>query len=184
VYIDKIAKFDRERIPERVVHARGQGAHGYLEVTHDVTKFTKAKFLSKVGQKTDLFARLSTVVGPKGSSDILRDIRGFSWKFYTEDGIYDMVGNDTPVFFIRDSIKFPDLIHALKPDPISNYFDLNAQWDFFGNTPECVHQITMLFSDRGIPYGFRHMHGFSVNTFKWVNEKNEAFFVKYTFKTD
>lgn len=183
-YIDKMAKFDRERIPERVVHARGQGAHGFLEVTKDVTKFTKAKFLSKIGQKTQLFARLSTVVGPRGSSDILRDVRGFSLKFYTEDGIYDLVGNNTPVFFIRDSMKFPDLIHALKPDPVGNYFDLNAQWDFWGKNPESIHQVLILFSDRGVPYGYRHMHGYSSNTFKWVNDKDEAFFVKYVFKTD
>ena len=182
--IDKLAKFDRERIPERVVHAKGGGAHGFLEVTHDVSKFTRAKFLNSVGKRTPLFIRFSTVAGELGSADTDRDPRGFAIKFYTEEGNYDMVGNNTPVFFIKDPIKFPDFIHSQKRNPQTHLRDPNMAWDFWSMSPEALHQITILFSDRGTPDGFRHMHGFSSHTYKWVNEKGEVFFVKYHFKTD
>lgn len=182
--IDKLAKFDRERIPERVVHAKGAGAHGYLEVTHDVTKFTKAKFLNAVGKRTPLFLRFSTVAGELGSADTARDPRGFAIKFYTEEGNYDMVGNNTPVFFIKDPIKFPDFIHSQKRNPATHLSDPDAQWDFWAHSPEALHQITILFSDRGTPDGYRHMNGYSSHTYKWVNEKGEVHYVKYHFKTD
>lgn len=182
--IDKLAKFDRERIPERVVHAKGAGAHGYLEVTHDVTKFTKAKFLNAVGKRTPLFLRFSTVGGENGSADTARDPRGFAIKFYTEEGNYDMVGNNTPVFFIKDPVKFPDFIHTQKRNPQTHLTDPDAIFDFWAHSPEALHQITILFSDRGTPDGYRHMNGYSSHTFKWVNEKGEVHYVKYHFKTD
>ena len=182
--IDKLAHFDRERIPERVVHAKGSGAHGVLEVTEDVTKFTKAAFLNKVGKKTPLFLRFSTVAGERGAADTVRDPRGFAIKFYTEEGNYDMVGNNTPVFFINDPIKFPDFLHSQKRNPATNLTDPNMIFDFCQHTPEALHQITILFSDRGTPYGYRFMNGYSSHTFKWVNEKGEVHFVKYHFKTD
>ncbi len=182
--VEKLAHFDRERIPERVVHAKGAGAHGYFEVTHDVTKYTRAAFLSHVGKKTDLFVRFSTVGGPRGSADSARDPRGFAVKFYTEEGNYDMVGNNTPVFFIRDAIKFPDFIHTQKKHPGSNLDDPNAFWDFLSLTPESVHQVTILFSDRGTPATYRNMHGFTSHTFMWYNENGEHFWIKLHFKTD
>jgi len=181
---DKLAHFDRERIPERVVHAKGAGAWGYFEVTHDVTKYTRAKFLSQVGKKTDVFARFSTVGGEKGSADTERDPRGFAVKFFTEEGNYDFVGNNTPVFFIRDPLKFPDFIHTQKRNPATNLKDADMFWDFLSLTPESVHQVTVLFSDRGTPYGYRHMHGFSGHTFMWYNEKNEYVWVKIHFRTE
>lgn len=182
--IDKLAHFDRERIPERVVHAKGAGAHGYFEVTHDVTQWTKADFLSEVGKKTPLFIRFSTVGGEKGSADSARDPRGFAIKLYTNEGNYDIVGNNTPVFFIRDAIKFPDLIHTQKRNPQTNLKDANMFWDFFSLTPETLHQVTILFSDRGTPRTYRHMDGFGSHTFKWINAAGEAFWIKYHFKTD
>ncbi len=182
--VEKLAHFDRERIPERVVHAKGAGAFGYFEVTHDVTKYTRAAFLSKVGKKTDIFVRFSTVGGEKGSADSARDPRGFAMKFYTEEGNYDMVGNNTPTFFIRDAIKFPDFIHTQKKNPKSNLPDPNAFWDFLSLTPESVHQVTILFSDRGTPATYRNMHGYSSHTFMWYNEKNEYVWVKLHFRTD
>lgn len=182
--IEKLAHFDRERIPERVVHAKGAGAHGFFEVTHDVTKHTKAKFLNKIGKRTPVFVRFSTVGGEKGSADCERDPRGFAVKFYTEDGNYDMVGNNTPVFFIRDPIKFPDFIHTQKRNPQTNLKDQDMFWDFLSLTPESVHQVTILFSDRGIPKTYRHMDGFSSHTFKWVNEEGKPCWVKYHFKTE
>ena len=182
--LQKLAHFNRERIPERVVHAKGAGAHGYFEVTNDVTKYTRAKFLSEVGKKTDLFIRLSTVGGEKGSADTARDPRGFAIKFYTEEGNYDMVGNNTPVFFIRDTIKFPDFIHTQKRHPVSNLPDADMFWDFLSLTPESIHQVTVLFSDRGTPYGFRNMNGYSSHTYMWYNEKGEHFWVQYHFKTE
>ena len=182
--IEKLARFDRERIPERVVHAKGSGAFGHFEVTKDVTRWTKAKFLSKVGKRTEVFARFSTVAGERGSADTVRDPRGFALKFYTEDGNYDLVGNNTPIFFIRDPLKFPDFIHSQKRDPHTNIQDPNNAWDFFSHSPEATHQFTWLFGDRGIPDGYRHMDGFGSHTFQWVNEKGEAFWVKYHFKTD
>lgn len=182
--IDKLAHFDRERIPERVVHAKGAGAHGYFEVTHDVTQWTKADFLSEVGKKTPLFIRFSTVGGEKGSADSARDPRGFAIKFYTNEGNYDLVGNNTPVFFIRDAIKFPDLIHTQKRNPQTNLKDANMFWDFFSLTPESLHQVTILFSDRGTPKTYRHMDGFGSHTYKWINAAGEAFWIKYHFKAD
>lgn len=182
--VEKIAHFDRERIPERVVHAKGSGAFGYFEVTHDVTEFTCADFLSQVGKKTEMLARFSTVGGEKGSADTLRDPRGFALKFYTDQGIYDMVGNNTPTFFIRDGIKFPDFIHTQKRHPVSNLKDANMFWDFLSLTPESIHQVTILFSDRGTPDGFRHMHGFSSHTYMWYNAKGEHVWVKWHFVTD
>ena len=182
--VEKLAHFNRERIPERIVHAKGAGAGGYFEVTADVTKYTKAKFLSQVGKKTEVFVRFSTVGGEKGSADAERDPRGFAVKFYTEDGNYDLVGNNTPVFFIRDPIKFPDFIHTQKRNPATNLKDPNMFWDFLSLTPESVHQVTILFSDRGTPWGYRHMNGYGSHTYKWYNENGEIFFVKYHFKTD
>jgi len=182
--IDKLAHFDRERIPERVVHAKGAAAHGYFEVTNDVTKFTKANFLGAVGKRTPCFLRFSTVAGERGASDTVRDPRGFAVKFYTEEGNYDMVGNNTPVFFIKDPIKFPDFIHSQKPCPVKGTNDPNMQFDYWSYTPEALHQVTILMSDRGTPYGFRHMNGYSSHTFKWVNEKGEEFLIKKHFKTD
>ncbi|MFZ5981384.1 MAG: catalase, partial [Candidatus Zixiibacteriota bacterium] len=182
--LDKMAHFDRERIPERVVHAKGAGAFGYFEVTHDVTKYTRAKFLSKIGKKTDVFARFSTVGGEKGSADTERDPRGFAVKFYTEEGNYDFVGNNTPVFFIRDPLKFPDFIHTQKRNPATNCKDPDMFWDFLSLTPESVHQVTVLFSDRGTPYSYRHINGYSGHTFMWYRSRKEAYWVKVHFKTE
>lgn len=182
--LEKLAHFNRERVPERVVHAKGTGAHGYFEVTNDLTKYTKAAFLSEVGKRTPLFVRFSTVAGELGSSDTVRDPRGFAVKFYTEEGNYDLVGNNTPVFFIRDAIKFPDFIHTQKRDPKNHLKNPNAVWDFWSLSPESLHQVTILMSDRGIPATLRHMHGFGSHTFKWVNDKGEGVWVKYHFKTE
>ncbi|TYR78893.1 catalase [Priestia megaterium] len=182
--LEKLAHFNRERVPERVVHAKGAGAHGYFEVTNDVTNYTKAKFLSEVGKRTPLFIRFSTVAGENGSADTVRDPRGFAVKFYTEDGNYDLVGNNTPVFFIRDAIKFPDFIHTQKRDPRTHLKNPTAVWDFWSLSPESLHQVTILMSDRGIPATYRHMHGFGSHTFKWVNAEGEGVWVKYHFKTE
>jgi len=182
--LEKLGHFDRERIPERVVHAKGAGAGGYFEVTADVTRYTRAKFLSEVGKRTEVFARFSTVGGEKGSADSARDPRGFAVKFYTEEGNYDFVGNNTPVFFIRDPLKFPDFIHTQKRHPETNCKDPDMFWDFFSLTPESIHQVTILFSDRGTPASYRNMNGHSSHTFKWYNTKGEYFWVKYHFKTD
>ncbi len=182
--VEKLAHFNRERIPERVVHAKGAGAKGYFEVTNDLSKYTKAKLFSKVGKKTDVFLRFSTVGGEKGSADSARDPRGFAVKFYTEEGNYDIVGNNTPVFFIRDALKFPDLIHTQKRHPQTNLHDADMVWDFFSLTPESLHQVTILYSDRGTPFSYRNMDGHSSHTFMWYNEKNEYVWVKYHFKTN
>ncbi len=182
--LEKLGHFDRERIPERVVHAKGAGAYGYFQVTADVSRYTKAKFLDKVGKKTDAFVRFSTVGGEKGSADSERDPRGFAVKFYTEEGNYDLVGNNTPVFFIRDPLKFPDFIHTQKRNPNTNLKDPNMFWDFLSLTPESIHQVTILFSDRGIPATYRNMNGYSSHTYKWYNGKGEHFWVQYHFKTD
>ncbi len=182
--LEKLGHFDRERIPERVVHAKGAGAYGYFEVTADVTRYTKAKFLSKVGKRTDVFVRFSTVGGERGSADAERDPRGFAIKFYTEEGNYDLVGNNTPVFFIRDPLKFPDFIHTQKRNPKTNLKDPDMFWDFLSLTPESVHQVTILFSDRGTPATHRNMNGYSSHTYKWYNEKGEQSWVQYHFKTD
>lgn len=182
--IEKLAHFDRERIPERVVHAKGAGAYGYFEVTDDVTRYTRAKFLSEVGKRTEVFLRFSTVGGEKGSADSERDPRGFAVKFYTEEGNYDMVGNNTPVFFIRDPLKFPDFIHTQKRHPAKNTKDPDMFWDFLSLTPESIHQVTVLFSDRGTPKSYRHMNGYSGHTFMWYNANGEYFWVKLHFKTE
>ncbi len=182
--MEKLAHFNRERIPERVVHAKGAGAHGVFECTADMSQYTRAKFLSKAGKKTDVFARFSTVGGEKGSADTARDPRGFAIKFYTEEGNYDMAGNNTPVFFIRDPSKFPDFIHTQKRDPATNMPNPDMFWDFLSLTPESLHQVTVLFSDRGTPDGFRHMNGYSSHTFKWYNAKGETYWIQYHFKTE
>ena len=182
--IEKLAHFDRERIPERVVHAKGSGAFGYFEVTNDVTQYTCADFLSKVGKRTEMLARFSTVGGERGSADTARDPRGFALKLYTDQGNYDMVGNNTPTFFIRDAIKFPDFIHTQKRHPVSNLKNADMFWDFLSLTPESIHQVTILFSDRGTPDGFRHMHGFSSHTYMWYNANKEYVWVKWHFLTD
>ena len=182
--IEKLAHFDRERIPERVVHAKGAGAFGYFEVTNDVTQYTRAKFLSEIGKKTEVCVRFSTVGGEKGSADSERDPRGFAVKFYTEEGNYDFVGNNTPVFFIRDPLKFPDFIHTQKRNPVTNLKDPDMFWDFLSYTPESVHQVTVLFSDRGTPAGYRNMNGYSGHTFKFYNDKGEYYWVKFHFKTE
>ncbi len=176
--LDKLAHFDRERIPERVVHAKGAGAHGYFEVTHDVAKYTRARFLSEVGKRTEVLARFSTVGGEKGSADSERDPRGFAVKFYTEEGNYDMVGNNTPVFFIRDPLKFPDFIHTQKRNPATNLKDPNMFWDFLSLTPESIHQVTILFSDRGTPRTYRNMNGYSSHTYMWYNAQGEYCWVQ------
>lgn len=181
--LEKLAHFDRERIPERVVHAKGAGAHGYFELTRDVSKHSRAAFLSQVGKRTEVFVRFSTVGGEKGSADSERDPRGFAVKFYTEEGNYDMVGNNTPIFFIRDPLKFPDFIHTQKRNPATNLKDPDMFWDFLSLTPESIHQVTILFSDRGTPMGFRHMHGFSSHPFMWYDAKGDYVWVKYHFKT-
>jgi len=182
--IEKLAHFNRERIPERVVHARGSGAYGVFEVTDDVTAFTKARFLGEMGKKTEVFVRFSTVAGGRGAPEAVRDPRGFAVKFYTEDGNYDLVGNDTPIFFIRDPLKFPDFIHSQKPDPRTNRQEPDNVWDFFSLSPEATHMFTWLFGDRGIPASYRHMDGFGSHTFQWVDAAGEQSFVKYHFKTD
>jgi catalase len=182
--IEKLAHFDRERIPDRVVHAKGAGAGGFFEVTHDVTKYTRAKFLSKIGKRTEVFARFSLVGGEKGVADSDRDPRGYAVKFYTEEGNYDFVGNNTPVFFIRDAMKFPDFIHTQKRNPVNNLKDPDMFWDFLSLTPESIHQVVILFSDRGTPFSYRHMHGFSGHTFMWYDEKGEYVWVKTHFITD
>ncbi|WP_110946222.1 catalase [Streptomyces avicenniae] len=182
--IEKLAHFNRERIPERVVHARGAGAYGTFTVTADVTRWTRAKFLSEIGKETETFLRFSTVAGNLGAADAVRDPRGFALKFYTEEGNYDLVGNNTPVFFIRDAIKFPDFIHTQKRDPYTGSQEADNVWDFWGLSPESTHQVTWLFGDRGIPASYRHVDGFGSHTFQWTNEAGEVFWVKYHFKTD
>ncbi len=180
---EKMAQFNRERVPERVVHAKGGGAHGKFTVTHDISQYTTAKLFSKVGNTCETFARFSTVGGEKGSADTARDPRGFALKFYTEEGNWDMVGNNTPIFFIRDSLKFGDFIHTQKREPQTNLKSPTMMWDFWSLSPESLHQVSFLFSDRGTPDGFRHMNGYSSHTFSLINAKNELFYVKWHFKT-
>ncbi|RZJ70616.1 catalase [Flavobacterium sp.] len=183
---EKITHFDHERIPERIVHARGSGAHGYFEVTNPIPQFTKAGFLSEVGKKTPVFTRFSTVAGSRGSTDLARDVRGFSVKFYTEEGIYDFVGNNIPVFFIQDATKFPDLIHAVKPEPHNEIPQAASAhdtfWDFISLMPESMHMIMWTMSDRAIPRSYRMMEGFGVHTFRMINEQGESHFVKFHWK--
>ncbi|MHB8659681.1 MAG: catalase [Solirubrobacteraceae bacterium] len=181
--IQKMAQFNRERVPERVVHAKGGGAHGFFEVTEDVTQYCKANFLGAVGKKTEVFARFSTVAGELGSPDTVRDPRGFALKFYTEDGNYDLVGNNTPVFFIRDPQKFQDFIHSQKRLPDTNLRSNDMQWDFWTLSPESAHQVTWLMGDRGTPRTWRNMNGYSSHTFLWENAGGEKYWVKYHFKT-
>ena len=181
--IEKIAHFDRERIPERVVHAKGTGAHGYFKCYKCMKEYTCANFLQDPKKKTPVFTRFSTVIGSKGSADTVRDPRGFAVKFYTDEGNYDIVGNDLPVFFIRDSIKFPDVIHSLKPAPDTNLKDVSRFWDFVANSPEATHMITWLYSDLGIVKSYRHMDGFGVNTYIWVNSAGKRRYIKYHWKT-
>jgi catalase len=180
---EKHAHFNRERIPERVVHAKGSGAYGTFTVTGDITKYTKADIFSKVGKKTECFVRFSTVAGERGAADAERDVRGFALKFYTEEGNWDLVGNNTPVFFVRDPYKFSDFIHTQKRDPATNLRCNTMQWDFWSLSPESLHQVTILFSDRGLPKSFRHMHGFGSHTYSFINAKNERYWVKFHFKT-
>jgi catalase len=181
--IQKMAQFNRERVPERVVHAKGGAAHGFFEVTADVTQYTRADFLSQVGKRTDTFLRFSTVAGELGSADTVRDPRGFALKFYTGEGNYDLVGNNTPIFFIKDPSKFSDFIHSQKRMPDTNTRSNNAQWDFWSLSPEVYHQVSFLMSDRGTPKTWRHMNGYGSHTFMWVNAAGERFWVKYHFKT-
>ncbi len=181
---EKMAHFNRERIPERVVHAKGSGAHGHFVCNNpEMAKWTSAKMFEKVGKSTPMFIRCSTVGGEKGSADTERDPRGFAVKFYTEEGNWDMTGNNTPVFFIRDPLKFGDFIHTQKRDPQTNLKSPTMMWDFWSLSPESLHQVTILFSDRGTPDGYRHMNGYSSHTFSLINAKNELFYVKWHFKT-
>lgn len=182
--IQKMAQFNRERLPERVVHAKGSGAFGYFEVTADVSQWTKAAFLNTVGKRTQVLARFSTVAGEQGSADSERDPRGFALKFYTEEGNYDMVGNNTPIFFVRDPSKFQDFIHSQKRLPDSSLRSHNMMWDFWSLSPEAIHQVTFLMSDRGTPRTFRHMNGYSSHTFMWINAEGKRHWVKYHFKTE
>ncbi|ADK30284.1 catalase [Brachyspira pilosicoli] len=182
-FMEKMAHFDREVIPERRMHAKGSGAYGTFTVTHDITKYTKAKIFSEVGKKTDLFVRFSTVAGERGAADAERDIRGFAIKFYTEEGNWDLVGNNTPVFYFRDPLKFPDLNHAVKRDPKTNMRSAQNKWDFLTSLPEAIHQITIDMSDRGIPYSYRHMHGFSSHAYSFINKEGKRYWVKFHFKT-
>ncbi len=181
--IEKLAHQNRERIPERVVHAKGWGAYGVLTVTHDITAYTKADLFSEVGKKTELITRFSTVAGEMGAADAERDVRGFAVKFYTNQGNWDLVGNNTPVFFVRDPYKFPDFIHTQKRHPKTNLRSPKAMWDFWSLSPESLHQITILFSDRGLPQSVRFMDGFGSHTFSFINNKNERFWVKFHCKT-
>jgi len=178
-FLEKLAHFDREVIPERRMHAKGSGAYGTFTVTHDITKYTKAKIFSKQGQQTELFVRFSTVAGERGAADAERDIRGAAIKFYTDEGNWDLVGNNTPVFFLRDPLKFPDLNHAVKRDPRSNLRSAKNNWDFWTSLPEALHQITITMSERGIPLSYRHMHMFGSHTFSLISAGNERCWVKF-----
>lgn len=180
---EKMAHFNRERIPERVVHAKGSGAYGTFTVTHDISKYTKAKLFNEIGKQTPVFLRFSTVGGEKGSADSERDPRGFALKFYTEDGNWDLVGNNTPTFFIKDPKKFSDFIHTQKRDPRTNLKSATMVWDFWSLNPESLHQVMILMTDRGTPNGYRHMNGYGSHTFSMINAANERFYVKYHFKT-
>lgn len=182
-FLEKLAHFDREVIPERRMHAKGSGAFGTFTVTGDITRYTKAALFSRIGKKTDLLARFSTVAGERGAADAERDIRGFALKFYTEEGNWDLVGNNTPVFFLRDPLKFPDLNHAIKRDPRTNMRSARNNWDFWTSLPEAFHQVTIVMSDRGIPASYRHMHGFGSHAFSMLNAENERVWVKFHLKT-
>ncbi len=180
--LEKLAHQNRERIPERTVHAKGSAAYGEIKITADLSAYTEAKIFQK-GEITPLFLRFSTVAGEAGAADAERDVRGFAIKFYTKEGNWDLVGNNTPTFFIRDAYKFPDFIHTQKRDPRTHLRSNNAAWDFWSLCPESLHQVTILMSDRGIPASYRHMHGFGSHTYSFINDKNERFWVKFHFKT-
>jgi len=182
-FLEKLAHFDREVIPERRMHAKGSGAYGTFTVTHDITKYTRASLFSQIGKKTDLFLRFSSVAGERGAADAERDIRGFAIKFYTEEGNWDLVGNNTPIFFLRDPLKFPDLNHAVKRDPRTGLRSAENNWDFWTSLPEALHQVTIVMSDRGIPRTWRHMHGFGSHTYSFINANMERFWVKFHFVT-
>jgi len=182
-FLEKLAHFDREVIPERRMHAKGSGAFGTFTVTNDITRYSKAAIFSEVGKQTEMFARFSTVAGERGAADAERDIRGFALRFYTEEGNWDMVGNNTPVFFLRDAHNFPDLNRAVKRDPRTNLRSAENNWDFWTNLPEALHQVTITMSDRGLPDGYRHMHGFGSHTYAFINAENERVWVKLHFRT-
>ncbi|CAG37732.1 catalase [Desulfotalea psychrophila] len=182
-FMEKLAHFDREVIPERRMHAKGSGAYGTFTVTDDIRAYTKAKIFAEIGKTTDLFVRFSTVAGERGAADAERDIRGFAMKFYTEEGNWDLVGNNTPVFFLKDPLKFPDLNHAVKRDPRTNMRSAANNWDYWSSLPEALHQVTITMSDRGIPLSYRHMNGYGSHTYSLLNENNERFWVKFHFKT-
>src|SRR5277367_3032894 len=181
--LEKLAHQNRERIPERTVHAKGSAAYGTLTITNDISKYTRAAALSKVGKKTEAFLRFSTVAGERGAADAERDVRGFALRFYTEEGNWDIVGNNTPVFFVRDPLKFPDFIHTQKRHPKTNLRSPTAMWDFWSLSPESLHQVTVLMSDRGLPKSVRHMNGYGSHTFSFINAENKRFWVKFHFKT-
>ncbi|UVL86403.1 catalase [Pseudomonas sp. B21-028] len=181
--LEKLAHFDREVIPERRMHAKGSGAFGTFTVTHDITRYSKASLFSHIGKTTDVFVRFSTVAGERGAADAERDIRGFAIKFYTDQGNWDLVGNNTPVFFLRDPLKFPDLNHAVKRDPRTHLRSARNNWDFWTLLPEALHQVTIVMSDRGLPQSYRHMHGFGSHTFSFISPANERYWVKFTWKT-
>lgn len=183
-FLEKLAHFDREVIPERRMHAKGSGAFGKFTVTHDISKYTKAKIFSEPGKETDVFVRFSTVAGERGAADAERDIRGFAMKFYTEEGNWDLAGNNTPVFFLRDPYRFTDLNKAVKRDPRTNLRSANHNWDFWTLLPEALHQVTITMSDRGIPKSYRHMNGYGSHTFSLINKNNERIWVKFHFKTE
>lgn len=182
-FLEKMAHFDREVIPERRMHAKGSGAYGIFKVTHDITRFTKADLFSELGKETEVFVRFSTVAGERGAADAERDIRGFAMKFYTNQGIWDLVGNNTPVFFLRDPLKFPDLNHAVKRDPRTNLRSADNNWDFWTLLPEALHQVTVVMSDRGLPKSYRHMDGFGSHTFSFISGDQKRYWVKFHLKT-
>lgn len=181
--LEKLAHQNRERIPERTVHAKGSGAFGTFTVTHDITRFTRASIFGEIGKTTPMLARFSTVAGERGAADAERDVRGFALKFYTDQGNWDLVGNNTPVFFVRDPMKFPDFIHTQKRHPRTNMRSATAMWDFWSLSPESLHQVAILFSDRGLPQGYRFMNGYGSHTFSMWNDKGDRFWIKFHFKT-
>src|SRR5579862_7585664 len=181
--IEQMQHFNRERIPERPVHAKGSGAYGTFTVTRDITRHSRAALFSRIGQSTPVFVRFSTVAGERGAADAERDVRGFALKFYTDEGNWDLVGNNTPVFFVRDPLKFPDFIHTQKRHPKTNLRSNTAAWDFWSLSPESLHQVTILMSDRGLPKSYRHVNGYGSHTYSFINAQNERFWVKFHFKT-
>ncbi|WP_415910601.1 catalase [Oleiharenicola sp. Vm1] len=181
--LEKLANFNRERIPERIVHAKGSAAYGTLTITHDISRYSRAKIFAKVGTRAETFLRFSTVAGERGAADAERDVRGFALKVYTEEGNWDIVGNNTPVFFLRDPLKFPDFIHTQKRDPQTNLRNATSAWDFWSLSPESLHQVTILFSDRGLPRNYRQLNGYGSHTYSFVNAIGERYWVKFHFKS-